>query len=114
MSAITRAISAFERTGSIIDANCEVIKKFNAQTGVATVQIYKEELEKSWHEYYLAYETLEATLTGKKDDDLKNYLTDFGAVHNKFITARITIMQCFKSFRIKFTRSFKYKQSIKR
>lgn len=98
MSAITRAISAFERTGSIIDANCEVIKKFNAQTGVATVQIYKEELEKSWHEYYLAYETLEATLTGKKDDDLKNYLTDFGAVHNKFITARITIMQCLNLF----------------
>lgn len=94
MSAIDKAVSAYTRTETIINANCEVVKKFDSQTEHSTLIIYKEEIEKAWTEFYLSYEKLEISLTGKKDDDLKKYLTEFGAMHNKFITARITISQC--------------------
>lgn len=93
MSAIDKAVSAYTRTESILNANCEVVKKFDSQTEQSTLSIYKEEIDKSWSDFYLAYEKLEVNLTGKKDDDLKKYLTEFGAMHNKFITARITISQ---------------------
>lgn len=94
MSAADRAISTFERNESLLEANCKVIKGFDANTEKATVQVYKEEIEKLWSEFYISFEKVEALLTGKKDDDLKEYLADFGAMHNKFISARITIMQC--------------------
>lgn len=94
MAGINKAIAVFERTESMLDTTCKVIATFNANTDLSMVSIYKEELEKTYHEFYDAYETLEAVMTGKKDDELKVHLASFGAGHENFITAKIKIAQC--------------------
>lgn len=71
-----------------------MIELFDASTEISMVTIYKEELEKSWHDYYTGYEKIESALTGKRDDDLKKYLTNFGAWHEVFINSRIKVLQC--------------------
>lgn len=93
MSAIEKAIATYERLEKILEATCKVIEQFNASTEQSTVTIYKEELDKSWQEYYDGYVKIESVLTGKKDDELKKYLVNFGIWHEIFINSRIKIMQ---------------------
>lgn len=48
MSAADKAVSIFQRNEGLLEANCEIIKGFNVDTEIATVQVYKEEIEKLW------------------------------------------------------------------
>lgn len=85
-----------------LEAICKVIEKFDSSTDISTVTIYKEELEKAWHDYHDGYVKIEVALTGKRDDDLKEYLNEFGAWHDIFLSSRIKVLQCIASANIQF------------
>lgn len=84
-------LATFHRTGNVLSNALEVIKKFDAFTESHTLTVYQEETEKAWHNYQAAYALLESTLSGAKDDDLKKYLSDYSAMHNNYLTARIKL-----------------------
>lgn len=78
----------YERLLRTLNTACDVAKAFTAQTDISTVSIYREECEQAWTLYYAAYETLEPLIN---EDHIQNYQTDFGASHEKFLTARIVL-----------------------